>query len=165
MLPGHWHERLAYVRSPGLSFFLQAIAREVGHWLLALPVLCSCPQPTRVLLAICRAHPFPWCFRCSVGWVTSPRPTRTEPAGQDGGREPGKPAQSVSEPASQDGVRESASQQYVMKVAVTLRPARTTTSCGRYGPAAFTWYVPGATKNRYVEPERTVSEATSFDPE
>jgi hypothetical protein len=52
-----------------------------------------------------------------------------------------------------------------MKVAVTLRPARTTTSCGRYGPAAFTWYAPGATKNRYVEPERTVSEATSFDPE
>ena len=42
-----------------MLFFLQATAEEVGQPLLALPILCSCRQPTRVLLAICRARPFP----------------------------------------------------------------------------------------------------------
>jgi hypothetical protein len=53
--------------------------------------------------------------------------------------------------------------QMFQKLAVTMRPARTVTPLKPHQPV--TQYDPGDTENRYLVPERTVSEATRLDPE
>ena len=52
--------------------------------------------------------------------------------------------------------------QVFMKFAVTTRPARTVTFLEPHQPTS--WYLPGGTENRYLAPERTVSDATALGP-
>jgi hypothetical protein len=53
--------------------------------------------------------------------------------------------------------------QRFMMLTVATSPARTVTAFERHHPTSR--YAPGLTENRYLAPERIVSEATGLDPE